>query len=751
MKCKLAIIAALLVLPLVATAQNQMAWVTNALTATGQTTTPICFTKAGVLGYLSFASMNFTVSGVSLTTVTIAAQVSSDGGVTYKPVLVNEISSTTTALTNTVTATDTFQANIPNANCIRFATSGTFTATSVTISISANQQVLTSKAAGSGGGAVTSVFGRTGSITAQSSDYAADYDPLGATAAVQTAVSTVTTKYGLIPDAHTLVDGVMTASSPTLTDASGFYTSTDVGKLVVVNFAGANAVSTTLSAALSTGSPITSLPVVTTSGVVQPGWVIVSNGTQTQLFPTAGAASGVSSIPVDSTTPNFAYASGSTVTTPALPLSTTIASVQSATQITLAANAANNVSAAEVVYGTNNLTGLQSAVTDAVAAQLPLFIAPSGSTGEGYMISGPLVLNGQVSVFGAGAPALWSQPLVGNQNNDNYPVTPPYMRGSVIIQAGVGVDGIDITNPRQTGYMRDFGVRFAGKWVPGATGNGISVTPPNISGQSYDDNGLMSALWQSLDVFGHDGNHYAFNLENTLYDTFINLRGYGGGCVNIFGYGQIQYGNSDFTHPYCTIIVAGSAHGLHLWGKNTQIFNKVTFVRAQVNLQGFATGTFTNFVAGRTGIQLPWTTTGSVSSSMNSLNCFAGDFEPNAAYAAQSIVATNSTSVACGLYAAPPGPSASGTIYQNNGGTAFLIKVNVTLSPTGSAAASALLYTCTNNTCASQYLWDQMQSPISGPVITGSVFTSVTPGNWYKIVLTNATINFSQAQGFPAP
>lgn len=42
-------------------------------------------------------------------------------------------------------------------------------------------------AGGGGGGAVDSVFGRTGAVTAQSGDYAAHYDALGAAAAAQTA------------------------------------------------------------------------------------------------------------------------------------------------------------------------------------------------------------------------------------------------------------------------------------------------------------------------------------------------------------------------------------------------------------------------------------------------------------------------------------------------------------------------------------------------------------------------------------
>lgn len=71
----------------------------------------------------------------------------------------------------------------------------------------------------------------------------------------------------------------------------------------------------TLTSALSTGGPITALPVAATTFPLASGHsVIVTNGTQSQTFTTSGAiAVGATSIPVASLTPNFAYAIGSKV------------------------------------------------------------------------------------------------------------------------------------------------------------------------------------------------------------------------------------------------------------------------------------------------------------------------------------------------------------------------------------------------------------------------------------------------------
>ncbi len=71
----------------------------------------------------------------------------------------------------------------------------------------------------------------------------------------------------------------------------------------------------TLSSALTTGGPITSLPVTAIAEPLASGAsVVVTSGANTQTFVTsASVAAGATAIPVNSLTPNFAYPIGSNV------------------------------------------------------------------------------------------------------------------------------------------------------------------------------------------------------------------------------------------------------------------------------------------------------------------------------------------------------------------------------------------------------------------------------------------------------
>jgi Carboxypeptidase regulatory-like domain len=70
---------------------------------------------------------------------------------------------------------------------------------------------------------------------------------------------------------------------------------------------------TTLSAALTTAGPITSLPVAALPSALTAGSVTVSSAPDSQVFTTTGAAAGATAIPVTSVTPNDNYAPGSDV------------------------------------------------------------------------------------------------------------------------------------------------------------------------------------------------------------------------------------------------------------------------------------------------------------------------------------------------------------------------------------------------------------------------------------------------------
>jgi hypothetical protein len=177
-------------------------------------------------------------------------------------------------------------------------------------------------------------------------------------------------------DGKYVQDAAITAQTAALSSASAAFTGADAGKLVLVVGAGAPTSVGTTSAALATGAAITSIPVNALAAAIPQGNILIfsADGTQSQMWKTVGAAAAATSIPVTSQTPNFAFASGSTIGYQEC-LSTTIASVAGGVA-TLVASAAISVTGAIACYGTDDTAAIQ-AVFDAL-----------GSNGQGGNILG---------------------------------------------------------------------------------------------------------------------------------------------------------------------------------------------------------------------------------------------------------------------------------------------------------------------------------------------------------------------------
>lgn len=123
----------------------------QSFTATGQMGTPIQLNGLIVSSTIgsSYASGTITLTGVGLTTVTFQVMGSSDNGVTYYPLPVNAIATpSTTATTTTATTNGLYQINLAGLTHVKFVTSGTFTATSVSFTLTASPNALTSRNGG---------------------------------------------------------------------------------------------------------------------------------------------------------------------------------------------------------------------------------------------------------------------------------------------------------------------------------------------------------------------------------------------------------------------------------------------------------------------------------------------------------------------------------------------------------------------------------------------------------------------------
>jgi hypothetical protein len=104
----------------------------------------------------SFASGTITLTGTSLTTVTFALQGSADNGTTYFPLPIFTVGSPSTPPSTPITATANglYQVSLAGLTHVRFVTSGTFTATSISLTLTASPNALVSRSS-SGGGAST--------------------------------------------------------------------------------------------------------------------------------------------------------------------------------------------------------------------------------------------------------------------------------------------------------------------------------------------------------------------------------------------------------------------------------------------------------------------------------------------------------------------------------------------------------------------------------------------------------------------
>jgi hypothetical protein len=216
---------------------------------------------------------------------------------------------------------------------------------------------------------------------------------------------------------------------------------------------------------------------------------------------------------------------------------------------------------------TDDTTALQTAINAAIAVGGRLY-GPNGT----YVISSPLVFNGSCTFEGESC-----TPNYGSRNNGttgfqscNIPNPTTPFSGFVIKQVTAATDAIQIPVSGAAVNLYNIGITFGSSIACVNTGHGINATPPAYS--TGLDNGVMSANWKNLFVFGHDGNHYGFYVQNQLYCRWNTLQSWGGGgfCFvnnsvsNGTGQNAIFYGNLDADNLFFTVNAAGSAHGIYI-------------------------------------------------------------------------------------------------------------------------------------------------------------------------------------------
>lgn len=142
---------------------SQSVWPAQTFTATNQTGSTIQLNGLQVSSTVgsSFASGTLTVTGTSLTTVTFAVQGSSDNGATFYALPIYTVASPTSTPTTTVTATGNgiYQVSLAGITHVRIVTSGTFTATNVSIVFTSSPNAGVAKNGSNGGGSLPNAPG----------------------------------------------------------------------------------------------------------------------------------------------------------------------------------------------------------------------------------------------------------------------------------------------------------------------------------------------------------------------------------------------------------------------------------------------------------------------------------------------------------------------------------------------------------------------------------------------------------------
>lgn len=355
--------------------------------------------------------------------------------------------------------------------------------------------------------------------------------------AVSTALNLLS--YGAVGDERDCLDGVTTASSPTLTSATCNFSTADNSRKFLVSM-GTQGVYTGIyvSGITATGSTNSTCKITALNGGGSSaiGWVALTGtntiatnaqinftpnfGTGYTSAPTSGTASSGGPLPASSCS-GTATITSSLVTYPVL----TTATYVNSTTVTLGTNATTSGTNVFVSIGTDNTTAVQNWLTACANTGGGCYL-PQGQ----FAVTGALTIPSAMNLFGDGAGPVWGSGTLTGWG-PIYPAYAPYLSGSVLVSLGAGDDVLDITTQGGANNLSNFGVRYAPPIAFWDTGHAINATATvTRSGHPVWDQ--VNAKWIGLRVFGNDGNHYAYQLTNASLGTYIDNASYGGGGLN---------------------------------------------------------------------------------------------------------------------------------------------------------------------------------------------------------------------------
>lgn len=241
-------------------------------------------------------------------------------------------------------------------------------------------------------------------------------------------------------------------------------------------------------------------------------------------------------------------------------LHTTITARNSATNVTLGAAAGTSLTNAICSYATDCATQLQTWL-DNLTPTTP------GYLDRFYASSLQLNINQSCTIIGAGVYGVYGNYGDGTTtgHGPGVPWTVPYLAGAGFhIMASGLTSAIKIPNQATVANLSNFGIIFAAPFF--STGHGIYA--PGGDGLNTGV-GVPNATWNTVWVFGNDGNSYAFKTENSFQNFFAHLRNWGGGFFEIIqNQSGWAYGNQIWLDCASKIFVSGTADAWKITNTN---------------------------------------------------------------------------------------------------------------------------------------------------------------------------------------
>jgi hypothetical protein len=326
--------------------------------------------------------------------------------------------------------------------------------------------------------------------------------------------------------------------------------------------------------------------------------------------------------------------------------------------------------------------------------------------------------------------------------------------GSGFVQATAATDIIDIIGKGVTVNLLHFCGQFKTPYIN--TGHGIAVNPPAYNG--YLDHGVFKGVWEGVTIFGVDGNHFGFNLQNTILTSLIGDRSYGGGGLRMYNNSSgYEYGNLNVQDVYVADYIGGSADAVVCDGNGVAGINQVysVFTRLQIWLWNAAGSGFTQ----PAGTTAPTNSQHLFSTGANGLCAqmteILPDFETNISGVSSILPVVNQVlngsvlgNVGNALLTVHPADS---TAYQNTTGTTVLYVADMEFLTTGAVNVSAYVGPASSGLIAGGNLANYIGTPATLSSVSYNAMSFVIPaGYWFALKYStgdgsgsNASVGFA--------